>query len=59
MSNSIDPALWEAFVQSRRTTRDFLDTPIPQELIDQLLKDGMAAPSWSNTRPYMIAIAQG
>ena len=59
MSNSIDPALWEAFVQSRRTTRDFLDTPIPQELIDQLLKDGMAAPSWSNTRPYMIAIAKG
>jgi nitroreductase len=59
VSNSIDPALWEAFVQSRRTTRDFLDTPIPQELIDQLLKDGMAAPSWSNTRPYMIAIAQG
>ena len=59
MSNRIDPELWEAFVQSRRTTRDFLNTPVPQELIDQLLKDGMAAPSWSNTRPYMIAIAQG
>ena len=59
MSNRIDPALWEAFVQSRRTTRDFLNTPVPQELIDQLLTDGMAAPSWSNTRPYMIAIAQG
>ena len=58
MSNSIDPANWAAFVQSRRTTRDFLDTPVPQELIDQLLKDGMAAPSWSNTRPYMIGIAQ-
>jgi len=59
VSNRIDPELWEAFVQSRRTTRDFLNTPVPQELIDQLLKDGMAAPSWSNTRPYMIAIAQG
>ena len=59
MSNSIDPANWAAFVQSRRTTRDFLDTPVPQELIDQLLKDGMAAPSWSNTRPYMIGVAQG
>jgi nitroreductase len=59
VTNRIDPELWEAFVQSRRTTRDFLNTPVPQELIDQLLKDGMAAPSWSNTRPYMIAIAQG
>lgn len=59
MSNSIDPTQWEAFVQSRRTTRDFLNTPVSQELLDQLLKDGMAAPSWSNTRPYMIGIAQG
>lgn len=59
MSNSIDPSQWEAFVQSRRTTRDFLNTPVPQELLDQLLKDGMAAPSWSNTRPYMVGIAQG
>lgn len=59
MSNNIDPNQWEAFVQSRRTTRDFLSTPIDQELIDQLLRDGMAAPSWSNTRPYLIGIAQG
>ena len=58
MSNNIDPNQWEAFVQSRRTTRDFLSTPIDQELIDQLLRDGMAAPSWSNTRPYLIGIAQ-
>lgn len=59
MSNSISPEQWESFVRSRRTTRDFLDTPVPEELIDQLLKDGMAAASWSNTRPYMIGIAQG
>ena len=59
MSNNIDPNQWEAFVQSRRTTRDFLSTPIDQDLIDQLLRDGMAAPSWSNTRPYLIGIAQG
>lgn len=59
MSNAINKYQWHAFVQSRRTTRDFLTTPIPQELIDELLRDGMAAPSWSNTRPYMIAIAQG
>lgn len=47
------------FVASRRTTRDFLPTPVPQELIDTLLTDAMTAPSWSNTRPYLIATAQG
>lgn len=47
------------FVASRRTTRDFLPTPVPQELIDKLLTDAMTAPSWSNTRPYLVATAQG
>lgn len=47
------------FVASRRTTRDFLPTAVPQELIDTLLTDAMTAPSWSNTRPYLIATAQG
>ncbi|MDA2985567.1 MAG: nitroreductase [Actinomycetota bacterium] len=50
---------WAKFVASRRTTRDFLDTPVPQELIDELLQDAMTAPSWSNTRPYLVGIATG
>ena len=50
---------WAKFVTSRRTTRDFLDTPVPQELIDELLRDAMTAPSWSNTRPYLVGIATG
>ena len=50
---------WAEVVASRRTTRDFLDTPVPQELIDELLQDAMTAPSWSNTRPYLVGIATG
>ncbi|MDA2976641.1 MAG: nitroreductase [Actinomycetota bacterium] len=50
---------WAKFVASRRTTRDFLDTRVPQELIDELLRDAMTAPSWSNTRPYLVGIATG
>lgn len=50
---------WETFVASRRTTRDFLPTPVPQEVIDAILKDAMTAPSWSNTRPYLVGIATG
>jgi nitroreductase len=32
---------------------------VPAELIDKLLQDAMTAPSWSNTRPYLVAIARG
>lgn len=47
------------FLSSRRSTRDFLSTPIPQEMLDQILKDCLTAPSWSNTRPFKVAVATG
>lgn len=50
---------WERFVASRRTTRDFLPTPVDPALIDRLLTDAMTSPSWSNTRPYLVGIATG
>jgi nitroreductase len=50
---------WKEFVASRRTTRDFLNKEVPDSLIDELLTDAMSAPSWSNTRPYLVGIAKG
>lgn len=47
------------FLASRRSTRDFLSDSVPLELIDELLKDALTAPSWSNTRPFKVAIATG
>ena len=47
------------FLASRRSTRDFLDKPVPQDIIDAILTDAMTAPSWSNTRPYMVSVATG
>jgi nitroreductase len=47
------------FLASRRSTRDFLDKPIPEEVLNQILTDALTAPSWSNTRPFMIAVADG
>lgn len=47
------------FLASRRTTRDFSKQPVSPELIDELLKDFLTAPSWSNTRPFKVAIATG
>lgn len=47
------------FLASRRSTRDFLSTAIPQEVLDQILTDALTAPSWSNTRPFKVAVASG
>lgn len=30
-----------------------------EAVIEQLITDGLTAPSWSNTRPFMIAVASG
>ena len=53
------PQDFSQFLSSRRSTRDFLPTPIPPEILDQILSDSLTAPSWSNTRPFKVAIAQG
>jgi nitroreductase len=47
------------FLSSRRSTRDFKSTPIPQNVLDQILTDSLTAPSWSNTRPFKVAVASG
>ena len=53
------PSQISAFLASRRSTREFLPTPVPQEIIDQILTDSLTAPSWSNTRPFKVAVATG
>ena len=57
--NDRDAEWISQFLASRRSTRDFLPTPVPQEIIDQILTDALTAPSWSNTRPFKIAVATG
>ncbi len=55
----INPQEFSEFAASRRSVRDFLPTPIDQGTMDAILTDAMTAPSWSNTRPYLVAIASG
>lgn len=50
---------FSAFLASRRTTRDFLPNSVDLSQIDSLITDGLTAPSWSNTRPYLVAVASG
>ena len=47
-----------AFVSSRHSTRDFLSTPVSDEIIEEIIADGLTSPSWSNTRPIRVAVAK-
>jgi len=58
-TNRPDPQWISEFLASRRSTRDFLSTPVSDEILDQILTDSLTAPSWSNTRPFKVAIATG
>lgn len=44
---------------SRRSIRDFRPDPVPGEVIDAVIADALASPSWSNTQPYLLAVATG
>jgi nitroreductase len=58
MSYAEHDAKWVSkFLASRRSTRDFLPTPVPETVLNQILTDSLTAPSWSNTRPFKVAIA--
>jgi len=44
---------------SRHSVREFLPNPIDVDLLREIVADGLLAPSWSNTRPYRVALATG
>jgi nitroreductase len=58
-NNNFNSEEFSRFLASRRSTRDFLSTPVPPDVIEQILTDSLTAPSWSNTRPFKVAVATG
>ena len=55
----ITPEDFSAFAAARRSTRDFLPTPVDPSLLDEIFTDAMTAPSWSNLRSFMLGVATG
>ena len=43
-------------ILSRRSIRRYTDEPVPDELVQQLLKAAMAAPSASNQQPWQFVV---
>ena len=52
-------AAFSALLQARHTVRDFRPDPLPAEVLEAIMEDARHAPSWSNTRPYLVAVATG
>ncbi len=50
---------FETVLRQRRSVRAFSQRPVPEEVIEQWLEMARHSPSWSNTQPYKIALAQG
>jgi nitroreductase len=46
-------------LNARHSARAFTSEPIPEDRLQRVLERAAAAPSWSNTQPYQIALAQG
>jgi nitroreductase len=46
-------------INKRKTTRGFKDKPIRQEILEEILKQSLRAPSWGNTQPWEFVIAGG
>ena len=59
MGTEFDVGDFGSFAASRRSTRDFLPTPVPDEAIEEIIAAGLTSPSWSNTRPVVVAVAKG
>jgi nitroreductase len=46
-------------VLGRRSVRQFLPRPVPDELIKDLIAESLWSPSWGNTQPWEIAVGTG
>ena len=46
-------------IRSRRSIRQFLNKPVSEEIIQDLIVQSLWAPSWGNTQPWEIVVATG
>ena len=49
---------FEEVNSKRRSIRDFKNTPVSNEILNELFKEALEAPSSSNTQPFKIVVAK-
>jgi nitroreductase len=58
-TNTIPADIYADIVNSRKSVRGFKPEPVPAELLDQLFKVSLRAPSNCNTQPWQVHVASG
>lgn len=46
-------------INKRKTTRGFTDKLVPKEILEEIMKQALRAPSWGNTQPWEFVIVGG
>lgn len=59
MTNEESAPSFSRLAADRHSVRSFSERPVDPQVLDAILKDASASPSWSNTRPYRLALAAG
>ncbi|MDB5714816.1 MAG: nitroreductase [Sphingomonadales bacterium] len=59
MRDQNEAVSFERIVAERRSVRAFLPTPVPQQLIEQVLFTAQQAPSNCNAQPWIVHIVSG
>ena len=54
-----DTAAVDAAIASRRSVRGFLPTPVPREVVEDILRVASRAPSGTNTQPWKVTVLSG
>ncbi len=59
MTAFTDPSAVDAAITSRRSVRAFLPTPVPREVVEDILRVAARAPSGTNTQPWRVTVLTG
>ena len=46
-------------LEKRHSARNFLDKPIPEDTLRNIIKDSLLSPSWCNSQPWNIYVSSG
>lgn len=59
MTPERDADVVDRAIQTRRSVRAFLDTPVPREVVEEILAVASRAPSGTNTQPWRVYVLSG
>jgi len=59
LPTALDTAAVDAAITSRRSVRGFLPTPVPREMVEDILRVAARAPSGTNTQPWQVTVLTG